>query len=98
MPVVLTSALPGDLGTKLQGLSAESPEQYELIRNLILYDGCEYLVEDWMNKDVLPSTIREFAAHLGAVDKACPAGLRDYIKTAKKLLQGKFRQSIGGRM
>ena len=90
MTVVLTSALPGDLGTKLQGLSHDNPEQYELIRDLILHLGQEHLFKDWRNQAVLPSTIRDFAAHLEEVDKACPAGLRDYIKTAQQLLKGKI--------
>lgn len=88
MPVVLTSALPGDLSTKLQGLSSDSPEQYELMKDLILHHGQEHLFQEWIHKDVLPSTIRDFAAHLEEVDKACPEGLREYIKTAQKLLKG----------
>jgi hypothetical protein len=90
MPFVLTSAIPGDLGSKLQAISFDSPEQYELMKDLILDHGQEHLFKEWVNTDVLPSTIREFAAHLAEVDKACPAGLRDYIKTAQKLLKGKF--------
>lgn len=94
MPVVVTTSLPGDLSAKLEGLSSDSPEQYELIKDLILYHGQQHLFEDWMSQDVMPSTIREFADHLTEVDKACPTGLRQYIKNAQKLLQGTYYVSV----
>jgi len=75
------------LEAKLRTLAADEPEQFELIIKLVKL-GHAHLFEQWKTGNVSPTAIREFAAHLAEVDKACPAGLCQYIKNAQKLLKG----------
>lgn len=97
MPVIL-STLPGDLNEKLLGLSADSPDQFGLITELI-EAGQTHLFERWINKTVPPTEIRDFAAHLAEINAALPDGLVDYVKKAQKLVKGKSPHSqcmLGG--
>lgn len=74
------------LEAKLRTLAVDKPEQFELIIKLVKL-GQTHLFEQWKTGTVSPTAIREFAAHLAEVDKACPAGLCQYIENAKKLLK-----------
>ena len=82
------SQLDERLEAKLRTLAVDHPEQYKLIVNLVKL-GQGHLFEQWKSGSASPTAIRAFAAHLAEVDKACPAGLCQYITNAQKLLKGK---------
>lgn len=92
VPAVITSV---PAGVQKAFSSHLSPKQTELMLDLCSIEcGQLHLFEKWDQSKpdkVSPAVLRQMANQIESLDESYPGGLREYIKTAQKLLAGTSR-------
>lgn len=80
------SSLPADLETKLQSVSAEEPDKFDLVKDLCT----EELGQSHLFENVTGDKLEDLISQLVTLNSAYPGGLRGYIMKAKELLKSEW--------
>lgn len=99
-PTVITS-IPSEATLIPAGIKTAFSSHLSSKQTMLMLDLCSseygqlHLFEKWDESKpdkVSPAVLRQMATQIESLDASYPGGLREYIKTAKKLLAGTLRR------